>query len=230
MVSLDGRLQHDETAAQLEWLEVRRSERKAKIDPKLDAAMLRVGAGYGFVVQGARERFVITAAHCLPHIPPCDVRFGYYDEKFYDALVTGRGENRRVAAECVFADPLADVAVLGVPCSHAHGPPGEEFAKLTHTAIPLLISDPRLPTLGWMPTPDGRWLRCIMKQEREQLLLSDLDKSLKEMAGAPIVADDSSVIGVHCANPERKFEYEPFHPRLASALPGWLLRELGVGS
>jgi hypothetical protein len=40
----------------------------------LDQAVVRVGDGRGFIVglddTGMLERFVITAAHCLPHLPP----------------------------------------------------------------------------------------------------------------------------------------------------------------
>src|SRR4029450_4294735 len=39
---------------------------------KLTHAVLRVGGGRGFVVEGADDptRLVITAAHCLPRLPP----------------------------------------------------------------------------------------------------------------------------------------------------------------
>ena len=36
----------------------------------LKRALVKVGDGRGFVVQG-RERMVITAGHCLPVLPPC---------------------------------------------------------------------------------------------------------------------------------------------------------------
>jgi hypothetical protein len=33
-------------------------------------AVVTVGEARGFVVEGEHSRFVITASHCLPHLPP----------------------------------------------------------------------------------------------------------------------------------------------------------------
>ena len=37
---------------------------------RLKSGVITVGHGRGFVVEGAGERLVITAAHCLPSLPP----------------------------------------------------------------------------------------------------------------------------------------------------------------
>jgi hypothetical protein len=36
----------------------------------LAQAVIRVGDGRGFMVERQRQRFVLTAAHCLPRLPP----------------------------------------------------------------------------------------------------------------------------------------------------------------
>jgi hypothetical protein len=36
---------------------------------RLKSGVIAVGHGRGFVVEGAGERLVITAAHCLPSLP-----------------------------------------------------------------------------------------------------------------------------------------------------------------
>lgn len=82
-------------------------------------AVLRVGDGRGFVVKrrrylGGEERIVITAAHCLPYFPPSHPT-AYLQELTYQALLGPLGGEPTVWAECLFADPIADVAVLGRP-------------------------------------------------------------------------------------------------------------------
>jgi hypothetical protein len=79
---------------------------------------VRVGDGHGFVVEGQYDRrFVLTAAHCLPHLPP---PAGLLDleETTYRALLgpfKASDAACTVWAECLFADPFADIAVLGEP-------------------------------------------------------------------------------------------------------------------
>jgi hypothetical protein len=38
----------------------------------IGSATITVGAGRGFIVQGARDRLVFTPAHRLPFFLPCD--------------------------------------------------------------------------------------------------------------------------------------------------------------
>src|SRR5467141_2465247 len=47
-----------------------REEQKTMIIERLKSGVITVGHGRGFVVEGAGERLVITAAHCLPSLPP----------------------------------------------------------------------------------------------------------------------------------------------------------------
>ena len=50
-------------------------------------AVIAVGEWRGFVVEGdGGNRYVITAAHCLPFFPRC-MTFSYGDERTYEALV-----------------------------------------------------------------------------------------------------------------------------------------------
>ena len=86
--------------------------------PNVVNAILAVGGGRGFVVQDKRElRYVITAAHCPPKQPPAHP-WSYIHERTYAKLLGSIKKKRRpVWAECVFADPVADIAVLGPPDS-----------------------------------------------------------------------------------------------------------------
>src|SRR6266478_3682185 len=44
-------------------------EQKTMIIERLKSGVITVGDGRGFVVEGAGERLVITAAHCVPSLP-----------------------------------------------------------------------------------------------------------------------------------------------------------------
>ena len=63
-------------------------------------SVLRVGDGRGFVVAGDGATYVVTASHCLPHLPQC----GSYltDKQTYQALLGPPGaETTPVRADCV---------------------------------------------------------------------------------------------------------------------------------
>jgi hypothetical protein len=84
------------------------------------SAIITVGAGRGFVMQGKLNRFVITAAHCLPFFPPC-CSFSFTEERTYENLLGHIGVEPSVWAECLFVDPIADIAVLGSPDTQVLG-------------------------------------------------------------------------------------------------------------
>ena len=88
------------------------------ISEMLVAGVITAGSGRGFVVEGAGERLVITAAHCLPFLPPAQSFFGP-KERTYGPLLAPLGDEPRAWAVCRFVDPIADIAVLG----SANAPP-----------------------------------------------------------------------------------------------------------
>jgi hypothetical protein len=67
----------------------------------LTAAIITVGDGRGFVIEPARGRLVITAAHLLPSMPPCAFSSSCC-ERTYRALLGPLGGEPTVAAECLF--------------------------------------------------------------------------------------------------------------------------------
>src|SRR4051812_32902565 len=78
-------------------------------------SVLTVGGGRGFVVETEREdRFIITAGHCLPRLPPSHAASETW-ERTYAKLVGPVGREPNVWAECVFIDPVDDLAVLASP-------------------------------------------------------------------------------------------------------------------
>jgi hypothetical protein len=82
------------------------------IDSDIARGVVKVGGGRGFIIEAKHSRLVVTAAHCLPHFPP-PVSIAGYDERTYQDLLGALDDpTPRVWAELVFADPIADIAVL----------------------------------------------------------------------------------------------------------------------
>src|SRR4029079_4978141 len=103
-------------------------------------AVITVGPGHGFVVAGPSETFhVITASHCLPYLPPAHPA-SPLEERTYANLLGHLGESPTVWAECLFADPVADIAVLGQPDSQSLYAENEAYCELMPD-IPLAIAD-----------------------------------------------------------------------------------------
>jgi hypothetical protein len=68
-------------------------------------SLVTVDSGRGFVIQGERERLIITAAHCLPFFPPCHA-ISDTEKRTYQALIGPLREKPTVWVECRFADPI----------------------------------------------------------------------------------------------------------------------------
>ena len=221
-------VKHERTERQIPALEAQREKCRRKGAREWNGAIVAVGTGYGFVVQGAHDRFVITAAHCLPRLPSCNV--GQHDgESLYPTLLGPPGGQQTVAAACYFAEPVSDIAVLGLPGGIESPEEFRQFLQLTHAATPLSIAEPPPASLGWIPSPDGDWLSYVIRSAWGRLLIIGLDEVHVEMSGVPIVSDQGMAFGVLCPDPERKL-LRSSHPGLSGSLSGHWLRTLGVAS
>jgi hypothetical protein len=203
------------------------SEQKYKTDDRWTSALLTVGTGRGFLVESNRDNpLVVTAANCLPFLPPPEITFEP-DERNYPALVGHPGHERRISAWSHFIDLIANVAVLGRPCGDEYSVDWYGFDELTNGATPMTIGDPpENDGLAWIPSLDGRWFRCIVYNMVRQLYVYErVEDFVAEMAGLPIVADDGSGIGV-VSNTRHPADEDvlALQPRLTEALPRWLLR------
>ena len=110
-------------------------------------AVITVGSGRGFVVEGRGQRYVVTAAHCLPERPdgqrlPPPHGFSYTHERTYAKLLAPLGERPSVWCECLFVDPVADIAVLGSPDDQALSDEAEAYEALVEATTPLAIAEP----------------------------------------------------------------------------------------
>jgi hypothetical protein len=189
----------------------------------LTSGVITVGHGRGFVIEGAGERLVITAAHCLPSLPPALPSFGL-EARTYGPLLALRGGEPRVWAVCRFVDPIADIAVLGLP----DNPHADDYQALMRTATTLSIGEHpgRHPVNFWAPARllslDGRWFSCTIRHFGGPLWITHAAERVHGgMSGSPIVAEAGTAIGVVCTTTSPR-EGGP-NARLSHNLPGWLL-------
>ena len=209
-------------------------------------SILKVGEGRGFVVQSGRPsvgnpgRYVITAAHCLPKLPP---PHPWLEERTFSNLLGALGETATVCAECVFADPIRDIAVLSSPDDQELSDEAESYEELIFaqsTALPIgdipessrSAGRQRRATLIWLLHLDGEWLQCsAVTTPGSGLWLSNASKALVGgMSGSPCLDANGVAVGVfstssNIAGPGDHTGGGP-QARLTQSLPGWLLRYL----
>jgi hypothetical protein len=196
-------------------------EQKTMIIERLKSGVITVGHGRGFVVEGAGERLVITAAHSLPSLSSFGLKV-----RTYGPLLAFRGEEPHVWAVCRFVDPIADIAVLGSP----DDPHADDYKALMGTVTALSIGDHpvRHPVNFWAPARllslDGRWFSCTIRHFGGPLWITHAaERVVVGMLGSPIVAEAGTAIGVVCTTTSPR-EGGP-NARLSDNLPGWLLRD-----
>src|SRR5580700_2349124 len=106
---------------------MRHDEARKPFDSMFTNAVIKVGDGRGFVIEQristavlkskltgrirlrpfVERRLVVTAAHCLPHFPPCHGA-SLLEERTYGRLLgtLDAPKRRKVWAECLFVDPI----------------------------------------------------------------------------------------------------------------------------
>jgi hypothetical protein len=208
----------------------------------LTRAVVKVGkTGRGFVVGIDRwERVVITAAHCLPFLPPCHPFPDLNTRSYHDLLGPLGPKPPKVWAECLFADPIADIAVLGTPDNQELSDKAEAYEALVMGATPLLVADApkqgrareRLPhggksiehrTLGQGPalllSLDGNWIECTVKRWGTWLDIEPDRIVVGGMSGSPIVSVGGRAIGLVSTNRQSPILMESLPPRLLREIP-----------
>jgi hypothetical protein len=195
-------------------------ERLAELNPGLKLS------NPGFIY----ERFVVTAAHCLPHLPPAHAGAFYY-ERTYQLLGRLGDSQPKTRAECVFVDPVADIAVLSTPDTEQFDEDADAYHDLvTNDVRPLRIGKPPRRFRAWLLGLDGQWFSCAANSEYDRLKLGATPKNEPGISGSAIFAEDGSAIGVvviGCESNGSHLESGP-HPALANHLPGWLARRARI--
>jgi hypothetical protein len=96
----------------------------------------------------SKYKVVVTAYHCLPHLPPAPPWLYTEEERTYPKLLAPLGKKPRVWAECLFADPIADIAVLGAPDNQALTDEAKSYDALVDVE-PLPVGE--VPSSGRKP-------------------------------------------------------------------------------
>lgn len=198
-----------------------------------DAVVQISTGGRGFLV-GSRARFVITASHCLPRLPAPDPG-AYLAQRTFEALLGPLGASCDVWAECVYVDPVADLAVLAAPDAKHFAMEAKNYEFLVAGRTPLRIAALPLERKGNAAMPeaaawegpgrlfslDGQWFECRLRATRRSLWIGDRAQAIAGgMSGSPVADADGSVVGVLCTTAA--------NPILVQHLPCWLLDEIGA--
>src|ERR1700733_10651196 len=125
-------------------------------------SVLTVGDGRGFVINVNRQRLVVTAAHCLPELPPASLA-AYSNEKTFKLLAPLHGE-ASILTECAFADHVHDIAVLGPPDDQELSDEANAYEALTQSLTPLRINDAPENGRAWLLSLKGEWFSCSFQR------------------------------------------------------------------
>jgi hypothetical protein len=161
--------------------------------------IVRVGDGRGFIVKKNGDRFILTAAHCLPHLPPCIFAPYYTEEKTYGDLLGPLGGATTVWAECLFADPVSDIAVLGTPDDQELTEQADLYQGLVQPAAPIRIRNTRTGEKIWALDLDGEFKSCdVANKFDEQILRVNIPPDIIKpgMSGSPILGDDGRAVSL----------------------------------
>jgi hypothetical protein len=166
------------------------------------SAVIRVGEGRGFVLESRDSRspaVVVTAAHCLPYLPPPRAA-SRREKRTYENLLGPLQGEALVRAECVFVDPIADVAVLRAADGRSLNNRSEAFDLLLEGRKPLrlwpyLEPDADATPLGFvLPLAATDWQpRALSFSGHWVNVDGDCESG---MAGSPILSIDGSVVAL----------------------------------
>ena len=196
-------------------------------------AVVKVGGGRGFVMELAEpnpvtdeltiQGIIITAAHCLPHLPPAPAHETTYSIL---GLLDGKGEPT-IKTECLFVDPVADLAVLGSPDDQVFaGTDLDAWYNLMENTNALTLKTGKIgeePMSAWLLSLDGTWHPCTVKRiGRNGLSIENaMHGIVGGMSGSPILSDTGRVIGLVSnsgGGPDDKVHTE------GGPSPSWLIR------
>lgn len=216
--------------------------------------VVKVGEGRGFIIQQRVKlrrprglsrnihlmpsvpfvdyRLVVTAAHCLPKLPSSHAA-AFGSDRTYALLGTSDGSKKNILTECLFVNPVADIAVLGAPDAQVYEEaPG--YDELTGKAPFLRISNAR-DGIGWVLSLDCQWVQTTLdlspSNSDGRTWWLEIGPTDNGMSGSPILNDAGRAIGVVAVGAQtvskgghrKDHELSGPQPILFQDLPPWLL-------
>jgi hypothetical protein len=189
--------------------------------------VVKVGnGGRGFVVNAGDDRYIITAAHCVPPegIPTPHLSNSVPDLTFPNIIGALGGRQTIWGELCVYS--LADdIAAFRAPDGQALYDECGRYEKFTDTATligraPKARTPQDIGTPAYMLSLNGRWQRCAVHNSGRFLFLPERDSARVKggMSGSPILDENGAAIGL--------FSTSDGGPGLSACLPPWLLRKL----
>jgi hypothetical protein len=161
-------------------------------------AVVKVGKGRGFVIEVDEGRNVVTDAHCLPNIPAAHAA-SYSKERTFTKLLGPVGGRSTVWAECVFVNPVAELAVLAMPDGQELSDAADEYDAFAGVVPPLPVARPSAQTRGQMLSLKGHWFWCDVNCWGRSLWIDNPAEPIRGgMSGSPILAADGAALGVVC--------------------------------
>jgi hypothetical protein len=194
------------------------------------AAFVTVGAGRGFVIETVHERLVLTTAQCLPHLSHRASGSDFRECTFFD-LLGPLGGDVTVSTECLFVDPISDVAVLGEP-KRLLDAEKDAYKALVESSRTVEIGVMTEPCGAWLLTVEGQWEPCRVRtlpSGRSLTVVGAAAGLVPGTSGSPILSAEGRALGIVSISDNGSGETtleRHGQPLLASVLPVWLFYDL----
>src|ERR1700730_11017654 len=93
--------------------------------------------------------------------PPGDA--SYLEERTYGALLAILDREPAICAECLFADPIADIAVVGSPDNQELGDEADAYEALVESVTPIAIAEAPEKGRAWLLSLEQKWFQCTVE-------------------------------------------------------------------